>query len=195
MRTGPTASSRWPTAAQRKSATRSSTRSPTSITSTAKTAPLSTRRRSTRRSACTTSPTTTPPGRQSIPEGARSAQLYSRAVEVLPGGVNSPVRAMRQIGRDPIFIERGEGCELIDVDGNRYVDWISSWGPLIHGHAHPRILDAVSAAAARGTSYGAATEGEVDLAAAVADRIPGIEMVRMVSSGTEAAMSAARLAR
>ena len=114
---------------------------------------------------------------------------------MLPGGVNSPVRAMRQIGRDPIFIERGEGCELIDVDGNRYIDWISSWGPLICGHAHPKVLDAVNAAAARGTSYGAATAGEVELAAEVASRIPGIEMLRMVSSGTEAAMSAARLAR
>ena len=102
---------------------------------------------------------------------------------------------MRQIGRDPIFIERGEGCELIDVDGNRYIDWISSWGPLICGHAHPKVLEAVSDAAARGTSYGAATEGEVELAAEVAGRIPGIEMLRMVSSGTEAAMSAARLAR
>jgi glutamate-1-semialdehyde 2,1-aminomutase len=102
---------------------------------------------------------------------------------------------MRQIGRDPIFIERGEGCELIDVDGNRYVDWISSWGPLIHGHAHPRIIEAVNEAASRGTSYGAATEGEVELAAEVIDRIPGVEMLRMTSSGTEAAMSAARLAR
>jgi glutamate-1-semialdehyde 2,1-aminomutase len=102
---------------------------------------------------------------------------------------------MRQIGRDPIFVERGEGCELIDVDGNRYVDWISSWGPLICGHAHPRILEAVNAAAARGTSYGAATEGEIELAAEVSARIAGIEMLRMVSSGTEAAMSAARLAR
>ena len=91
---------------------------------------------------------------------------------MLPGGVNSPVRAMRQIGRDPIFIERGEGCELIDVDGNRYVDWISSWGPLICGHAHPQVLEAVSAAASRGTSYGAATEGEVELAAEVATGSP-----------------------
>ena len=89
---------------------------------------------------------------------------------MLPGGVNSPVRAMRQIGRDPIFIERGEGCELIDVDGNRYVDWVSSWGPLILGHAHPQVVEAVSDAAARGTSFGAATEGEVELAAEVVDR-------------------------
>jgi len=102
---------------------------------------------------------------------------------------------MRQIGREPIFVERGEGCELIDVDGNRYVDWVGSWGPLILGHAHPAVLEAVSAAAARGTSFGAATEAEVDLAEEVVARVPSVEMVRMTSSGTEAAMSAARLAR
>jgi len=113
----------------------------------------------------------------------------------MPGGVNSPVRAMRQIGRDPIFVERGEGCELVDVDGNRYLDWVGSWGPLILGHAHPAVVDAVAAAAARGTSYGAATEAEVELAEQVAGRIPSVEMVRMTSSGTEAAMSAVRLAR
>jgi glutamate-1-semialdehyde 2,1-aminomutase len=125
----------------------------------------------------------------------RSAELYARALQLLPGGVNSPVRAMRQIGRDPIFIERGEGCELIDVDGNRYVDWVCSWGPLILGHAHPRVVEAVRDAAARGTSYGAATEGEVELAAEVSERIPSVSMLRMTSSGTEAAMSAVRLAR
>ncbi len=114
---------------------------------------------------------------------------------MLPGGVNSPVRAMRQIGRDPVFIERGEGCELIDVDGNRYVDWVCSWGPLILGHAHPEVVAAVTAAAERGTSYGAATEAEVELAEEVTARIPSVEMLRMTSSGTEAAMSAARLAR
>jgi glutamate-1-semialdehyde 2,1-aminomutase len=113
----------------------------------------------------------------------------------MPGGVNSPVRAMRQIGREPIFIERGEGCELIDVDGNRYVDWVCSWGPLIHGHAHPDVVAAVSEAAARGTSYGAATAAEVELAEAVADRVPSVEMLRLTSSGTEAAMGAVRLAR
>jgi len=116
-------------------------------------------------------------------------------VQVLPGGVNSPVRAMRQIGRDPIFIERGEGSELIDVDGRRYVDWVCSWGPLILGHAHPDVVAAVEAATSRGTSYGAATEGEVELAEEVASRMPAVEMLRMTSSGTEAAMSAARLAR
>jgi glutamate-1-semialdehyde 2,1-aminomutase len=102
---------------------------------------------------------------------------------------------MRQIGREPIFIERGEGCELIDVDGNRYVDWVGSWGPLILGHAHPAVLAAVSEAAGRGTSFGAATEGEVELAEEVVARVPSAEMVRMTSSGTEAAMSAVRLAR
>jgi glutamate-1-semialdehyde 2,1-aminomutase len=125
----------------------------------------------------------------------RSAELYRRALGVLPGGVNSPVRAMRQIGREPIFVERGEGCELIDVDGNRYVDWVGSWGPLILGHADPEVVEAVADAAARGTSFGAATEGEVELAEEVASRLPTVEMLRMTSSGTEAAMSAVRLAR
>ena len=126
---------------------------------------------------------------------SRSAELYERALRVLPGGVNSPVRAMRQIGREPIFMERGEGCELIDVDGNRYVDWVGSWGPLILGHANTGVVAAVEAAAAMGTSFGAATEGEVELAEEVAERIPSVEMLRMTSSGTEAAMSAVRLAR
>ena len=102
---------------------------------------------------------------------------------------------MRAIGREPIFIERAEGCELVDVDGNRYVDWVCSWGPLIHGHAHPAVVEAVSDAAARGTSFGAPTETEVELAAEVAERFSSVEMVRMTSSGTEAAMSALRLAR
>ncbi|MGE5282890.1 MAG: glutamate-1-semialdehyde 2,1-aminomutase [Chloroflexota bacterium] len=126
---------------------------------------------------------------------SRSSELYRRAVKVLPGGVNSPVRAMRQIGREPVFVERGEGCELIDADGNRYVDWIGSWGPLILGHAHPAVLAAVEEAAAAGTSFGAATEREVELAEEVVARVPSVEMVRMTSSGTEAVMSAARLAR
>ncbi|MGH2990266.1 MAG: glutamate-1-semialdehyde 2,1-aminomutase, partial [Solirubrobacterales bacterium] len=125
----------------------------------------------------------------------RSEELYRRAVEVLPGGVNSPVRAMRAIGRDPIFIERGEGCELVDVDGNRYLDFVCSWGPLILGHADPDVVKAVGDAAGRGTSYGAPTEGEVALAAEVTDRFQSVEMVRMVNSGTEATMSAVRLAR
>jgi glutamate-1-semialdehyde 2,1-aminomutase len=102
---------------------------------------------------------------------------------------------MRQIGRDPIFVARGEGAELVDVDGNRYVDWVMSWGPLIAGHAHPEVVSAVSAAAAAGTSFGAPTEAEVELAAEVVERVPSAEMVRMTSSGTEASMSALRLAR
>ena len=125
----------------------------------------------------------------------RSAAAYERAVELLPGGVNSPVRAMRAIGRDPIFVARGAGAELIDVDGNRYVDWVMSWGPLIAGHAHPEVVSAVSAAAAAGTSFGAPTEAEVELAAELVERVPSAEMARMTSSGTEASMSALRLAR
>jgi glutamate-1-semialdehyde 2,1-aminomutase len=125
----------------------------------------------------------------------RSAELYRRALTVLPGGVNSPVRAMRAIGRSPIFIDRGEGAELIDVDGNRFIDYVCSWGPLIHGHAHPAVLDAVAAAAAKGTSFGAPTSAEVELAVEVTRRIDGVEMLRMTSSGTEATMTAVRLAR
>jgi glutamate-1-semialdehyde 2,1-aminomutase len=113
----------------------------------------------------------------------------------MPGGVNSPVRAMRSIGRDPIFIERGEGAYIWDADGNRYVDWVSSWGPLILGHADPLVVQAVRDAAGRGTSYGAPTAAEVDLATEVADRFSSVEMIRMTSSGTEATMSALRLAR
>ena len=102
---------------------------------------------------------------------------------------------MRQIGREPIFVERGEGCELVDVDGNRYLDWVCSWGPLILGHTHPAVVAAVVAAAARGTSYGAPTSAEVELAEELATRVPAIEMLRMTNSGTEAAMGALRLAR
>ena len=127
--------------------------------------------------------------------GTRSQEIYERAVGLIPGGVNSPVRAMRSIGRDPIFIAEASGAEIVDADGNRYVDWMQSWGPLIAGHAHPSVLAAVTDAAARGTSYGAATEGEVDLAAEIVRRVPSAEMVRMTSSGTEASMSAIRLAR
>jgi glutamate-1-semialdehyde 2,1-aminomutase len=125
----------------------------------------------------------------------RSAELYRRAVEVIPGGVNSPVRAMRAIGRDPIFVDRGEGAELLDVDGNRYIDYVCSWGPLIHGHAHPRVLAAVGEAGAKGMSFGAPTPGEVELAVEVTRRMEGVDMLRMTSSGTEAAMTAIRLAR
>jgi glutamate-1-semialdehyde 2,1-aminomutase len=113
----------------------------------------------------------------------------------MPGGVNSPVRSMAAIGRDPIFIERGEGAELVDTDGNRYVDWVCSWGPLIAGHAHPAVVTAVQEAAARGTSYGAPTVAETELARQIIERMPSVEMVRLVNSGTEATMSALRVAR
>jgi glutamate-1-semialdehyde 2,1-aminomutase len=125
----------------------------------------------------------------------KSAELYARALQYLPGGVNSPVRAMGAIGRDPIFVERAEGAEIFDVDGNPYVDWMCSWGPLILGHAHPVVLEAIAAAAGAGTTFGAATAAEVDLAEEVSRRMPAIEMLRMTSSGTEATMSAIRLAR
>jgi glutamate-1-semialdehyde 2,1-aminomutase len=125
----------------------------------------------------------------------RSAELYRRATGVLPGGVNSPVRAMRSIGRDPLFIDRAVGAEITDIDGNTYVDYVCSWGPLIHGHAHPAIVYAVTEAAARGTTFGAPTAAEVELAELVCARMPAVDMVRMTSSGTEASMSAIRLAR
>jgi len=125
-----------------------------------------------------------------------SGAIYARAAGLIPGGVNSPVRAMRAVERDhPIFVQRASGFELIDVDGHRYIDWVCSWGPLILGHADPRIVLAVRGAAARGTSVGAPTVGEVELAAEVAARFESIEMMRMTSSGTEATMSAIRLAR
>jgi glutamate-1-semialdehyde 2,1-aminomutase len=127
--------------------------------------------------------------------GSRSAEAYRRALALLPGGVNSPVRAMRSIGRDPIFIASGNGSTITDVDGNDYIDWVCSWGPLILGHAHPDVIEAVTEAARRGTTFGAPTEDEVGLAEEVAGRIPSVEMMRMTSSGTEATMSAIRLAR
>jgi glutamate-1-semialdehyde 2,1-aminomutase len=127
--------------------------------------------------------------------GTRS-ELWRRATRVIPGGVNSPVRAMRAVGLDePLFVARGEGAYLEDVHGNRYVDWVMSWGPLIFGHADPETVRAVQEAAAGGTSFGAPTEREVELAEELVDAVPSIEAVRLVSSGTEAAMSALRLAR
>jgi glutamate-1-semialdehyde 2,1-aminomutase len=129
------------------------------------------------------------------PTTTRSSELYRRARELLPGGVNSPVRAMRSIGRDPIFIARGQGSTIVDVDGNEYVDWVSSWGPLIAGHAHPAIVDAIVETALDGNTFGAPTAREVTLAEEVVSRVPAVQMVRMTSSGTEATMSAIRLAR
>jgi glutamate-1-semialdehyde 2,1-aminomutase len=134
-------------------------------------------------------------GRAAAREKVGDAELLARASSVMPGGVNSPVRAMRQIGRDPVFIESGRGAVITGRDGREYIDWVSSWGPLILGHADPAVLAAITGAASRGTSFGAATEAEVELAEEIAERMPSVEMVRMTSSGTEAAMSAVRLAR
>lgn len=124
-----------------------------------------------------------------------SSQLFSRAQRVIPGGVNSPVRAFKGVGGDPIFIARGEGAYLFDADGNRYIDYVASWGPLILGHAHPAIVEAVQKAAVNGLSFGAPTELEIQLAEKICALMPNIEMVRMINSGTEATMTAIRLAR
>ena len=126
--------------------------------------------------------------------GATSAQLFSRAQVVTPGGVNSPVRAFRSVGGTPRLMARGEGPYVYDVDGDRYVDLVCSWGPLLHGHAHPAVVAAVTGAAAKGTSFGAPTPGEVELAEMLVARTPA-EQIRLVNSGTEATMSAIRLAR
>ncbi|RJX22753.1 MAG: glutamate-1-semialdehyde-2,1-aminomutase [Ammonifex sp.] len=125
----------------------------------------------------------------------RSQALFAKAQEYLPGGVNSPVRAFKSVGGDPLFIARGNGSKLYDVDGNSYIDYVCSWGPLILGHAHPAVVEAVLRAAEKGTSYGAPTELEVELARRVVTALPSVEMVRLVNSGTEATMSAVRLAR
>jgi glutamate-1-semialdehyde 2,1-aminomutase len=124
------------------------------------------------------------------------SELFSRALRVIPGGVNSPVRAWRAVGDDdPFFVARGEGAYLEDVDGRRYIDWVMSWGALIFGHADPETVEAVREAALEGTSFGAPTQREVELAEEILDAFPSIELVRLVSSGTEAAMSAIRVAR
>jgi glutamate-1-semialdehyde 2,1-aminomutase len=127
--------------------------------------------------------------------GARSRELYERARVAIPGGVNSPVRAFRAVGGTPLFLDRGEGADVVDADGRRYLDFVGSWGPLILGHAHPEVVDAVAAAARRGMTFGAPCAAEVELAERVVAAYPGLEQVRFVSSGTEATMSAIRLAR
>ena len=126
---------------------------------------------------------------------SRSAEMFARARQVIPGGVNSPVRAFRAVGGQPVFIQRGAGAYLYDVDGNQYIDYVGSWGPLIFGHAHPRVVEAITAAAQRGASYGAPTGAETRLAELVIEAVPSIELVRFVNSGTEATMSALRVAR
>lgn len=125
----------------------------------------------------------------------RSQALFDKAVTLIPGGVNSPVRAFRAVGGRPVFIARAEGSRLFDVDGNAYIDYVGSWGPMILGHNHPEVRAALEQALANGTSYGAPTELEVEMAELVAACVPGVEMVRMVNSGTEATMSAIRVAR
>ncbi|HEV7904823.1 MAG TPA: glutamate-1-semialdehyde 2,1-aminomutase [Pyrinomonadaceae bacterium] len=125
----------------------------------------------------------------------KSAELFARAVELMPGGVNSPVRAFRGVGGTPRFIREARGATMTDVDGRTYIDYVGSWGPMILGHADPEVIDALHDALARGTSYGAPTELECEMAEEIVDAVPSIEMVRMVNSGTEATMSAIRLAR
>ncbi|HEY3825071.1 MAG TPA: glutamate-1-semialdehyde 2,1-aminomutase [Bryobacteraceae bacterium] len=124
-----------------------------------------------------------------------SQQLFERAQRSIPGGVNSPVRAYRSVGGTPPFIERGDGAHIFDADGNEYIDYVGSWGPLILGHRHPVIMDALNQAMTRGTSFGAPTEQEIELAETVREMVPSMEMVRLVNSGTEATMSALRVAR
>src|SRR5919199_6660601 len=125
----------------------------------------------------------------------KSAELFARAVELMPGGVNSPVRAFRGVGGTPRFIKSAQGATMTDADGRTYIDYVGSWGPMILGHADPEVIAALTDALARGTSYGAPTELEIEIAEEIIDAVPSIEMVRMVNSGTEATMSAIRLAR
>ncbi len=125
----------------------------------------------------------------------KSHELFEQSLSIIPGGVNSPVRACKSVGLDPVFIDHADGCRIFDADGNSYIDYIGSWGPMILGHRHPAVLRAIRAVLKRGTSFGAPTDLEVQLAQMVIDAVPSIEMVRMVNSGTEATMSAIRLAR
>jgi glutamate-1-semialdehyde 2,1-aminomutase len=126
---------------------------------------------------------------------SKSEALFARAQALIPGGVNSPVRAFRSVGLTPPFLARGEGSHVFDVDGNRYIDYVGSWGPLLLGHRHPAILEALEGALSIGTSFGAPTAQEIEIAEAICDAVPSIEMVRLVNSGTEATMSAIRVAR
>ena len=125
----------------------------------------------------------------------RSADLFDKARQVIPGGVNSPVRACKSVGCDPLFVASAKGCTITDVDGNEFIDFVGSWGPMILGHGHPDVVKAICEAAPHGTSFGAPSPLEVELAELVCDSVPSLEKVRFVSSGTEATMSAIRLAR
>ena len=128
-------------------------------------------------------------------KSSKSENLYNLALELMPGGVNSPVRSFSGVGGTPPFLSKGNGAYVTDVDGNEYLDFLGSWGPLILGHAHPSILSALQNAVSDGTSFGAPTEGEVELASMIKSSMPSMEMLRLVSSGTEATMSASRVAR
>ena len=132
-------------------------------------------------------PVTSPP--------ATNRSLFERACRVSPGGVNSPVRAFRAVGGTPYFVARGEGAYVWDVEGTRYIDYVQSYGASVLGHAHPKVIEAIRRAAGLGTTFGAPTEGEVLLAETICERVPGCQVLRLVSSGTEAAMTAVRLAR
>ncbi len=125
----------------------------------------------------------------------KSIGLYRRALGLIPGGVNSPVRAFRAVGISPVFIDRAKGAKIWDIDGNEYIDYVGSWGPMILGHAHPKVIAALRRMAPKGTSFGAPTPLEVELAIKVKNAFPSMELLRMVSSGTEAVMSAIRVAR
>ncbi|MGG4141578.1 glutamate-1-semialdehyde 2,1-aminomutase [Paenibacillus algorifonticola] len=125
----------------------------------------------------------------------RSREAFARAKQVIPGGVNSPVRAFKSVGLNPVYMERGQGSRVFDIDGNSYIDYVASWGPLIMGHAHPEVVEAIKRTAEKGTSFGAPTELETLMAELVCERVPSVDVVRMVNSGTEATMSALRLAR
>jgi len=125
----------------------------------------------------------------------KSQSLYKRALQIIPGGVNSPVRACKSVGADPLFIDRADGCLIYDADGNRFIDYIGSWGPMILGHRHPAVVEAIKSVLDRGTSFGAPTDLEIQLAEMVVDAVASVDLVRMVNSGTEATMSAIRLAR
>src|SRR5215471_16900252 len=125
----------------------------------------------------------------------KSHEVFTRAKRLMPGGVNSPARAFGAVGGEPVVIARGEGAYIWDVDGNRYIDYVGSWGPMILGHGHPAVVEALEAAIYKGTSFGAPTAAENELAELIVEAVPSIEKVRLVSSGTEATMSAIRLAR
>jgi glutamate-1-semialdehyde 2,1-aminomutase len=125
----------------------------------------------------------------------KSHALFQKAIKLIPGGVNSPVRACRSVGTIPAFIHHADGCMIVDMDGNAYIDYVGSWGPMILGHRHPAVMEAIRSVLERGTSFGAPTDLEIELAQLVIDAVPSIEMIRMVNSGTEATMSAIRLAR